>query len=164
MMKWLENKLKGALIVAVLGGTLFAYFGWSNGEHIRDVLARGVEATALISGAKVYTSDGSKSYSVSLTWKDAAGADRKAESVFISTLYAMTIIHGDRLTVGEARIKYIPDEPVSRPILVDDVGAQGDLDRLMLHGGLVAAAVGVIGLTFFFLLGRWRGKARTPYP
>lgn len=159
MMNWIKNKLKWGLLAAAAGGAFLAYIGWSEGEHIRDVRARGIEAVALIEGGKESTRKGNKSYTVDLAWKDASGVDRKASEVSISDGFAGKIIEGDTLTAGETRIMYLADSVSAAPIVLDDAGTQEEENTAMFYAGLVIGGIGIVGSALFFLLGRRRQDA-----
>jgi hypothetical protein len=102
---------------------------------------------------------GGASYSVDLAWKDAAGKDRTAEKISISSEFANRIIRNDKLTVDVLKIKYLPDEPGKDAVIIaDDANKQADQDSEMIYVGAGAGAIGILGSGLFFLLGRRRSE------
>lgn len=155
---WITGKIKWLLLIAAIGGPVLAFFSWQDGERVRKIAAQGIEAQASVEGAtRTKRRRGGTSYSVDLAWKDAAGKDRTAEKISVSTQFANRIIANDKLTVDSLKIKYLPDEPGKDAVIIaDDAAKQADQDSEMIYVGAGAGAIGIVGSALFFLLGRRR--------
>lgn len=158
---WIASKVKWLLLIAAIGGPVLAFFSWQDGERVRNIAANGIEAQASVEGAtRTKRRRGGTSYSVDLAWKDAAGKDRMAEKISVSTQFANRIIRNDKLTVDTLKIKYLPDEPGKDAVIIaDDAARQADQDSEMIYVGAGAGAIGIVGSGLFFLLGRRRQES-----
>ncbi len=157
---WITGKIKWLLLIAAIGGPVLAFFSWQDGERVRTIAAKGIEAQASVEGAtRTKRRRGGTSYSVDLAWKDAAGKDRSAEKVSVSNEFANRIVRNDKLTVDTLKIKYLPDEPGKDAVIIaDDAARQADQDSEMIYVGAGAGAIGILGSGLFFLLGRRRSE------
>lgn len=157
---WITGKIKWLLLIAAIGGPVLAFFSWQDGERVRTIAAKGIEAQASVESAtRTKRRRGGTSYSVDLAWKDAAGKDRSAEKVSVSNEFANRIVRNDKLTVDTLTIKYLPDEPGKDAVIIaDDAARQADQDSEMIYVGAGAGAIGILGSGLFFLLGRRRSE------
>lgn len=155
MVSWLLRKMKSIFLIAALGGPALAAYMWWDGERIKDVEARGVEAVATIEGAtRKKGRRSSTHYEVNLAWQDGSGQKRSAEGLSISNAFASRIITGDHLIRKSVRIKYLSDDTATDPILIDDAQHQAKTDQELVWAGAGAGVVGWIGALIFFLTGR----------
>lgn len=154
---WIVDRLRWWFLAATVGGIALAYIGWSDSSHIRDVSANGVETTARIEGATRTTRRrGGESYSLKLSWRDAKGNARNAEGVSVSNTFARRITSGNSITADTVRIKYLPGDADSAPIVLDDAASQEETDEFMLTLGIGLFGGGAIGSLLMFLLPRRR--------
>src|SRR5262249_27659691 len=152
---WIVDRLRWLFLAATLGGVVLAYLGWSDASHIRDVNANGVEATAHIEGATRTTRRrGGESYSLKLSWRDAKGNPRSVESVSVSSPFARRIVSGNSVVADTVRIKYLPADADSAPIVLDDASNKEEADQFMLTLGVGLFGGGAIGSLLMFLLPR----------
>ena len=161
MLEWIKNKLKWLAVAAALAGPVFAVIGWTDIDRVNDIASKGVDGDARITSA--VRKKGRKSgthYYVDLAWKDAKGADQTAQEVRVSTAMAGRLFRDDRIVVDRVRIKYLVDNPSKEGlVLTDDVNEELDLDRFMMWGGAVVAAIGLLGCALMFgLIGRLRQR------
>jgi hypothetical protein len=154
---WIVDRLRWLLLGATGLGLVLAYMGWSDSSRIHDIQTNGVEATARVEGAtRVQRRRGGESYSLKITWQDAKGATRSADKVTVSSTYARRHISGNTITLDTVRIKYLPDDAETKPIVLDDVGRQEDSDEFMLTLGIGLAGGGAVGSLLMFLFTRRR--------
>lgn len=162
MIDWILGKLKWLLIVAAIGGPVSAYIGWTDVDRVNQVVAKGVETEALITGAR--SKKGRKSgtsYYVDLAWKDSKGEMQRASDIHMSGAMARRLITDNKIVVDSVKIKHLAELPGKEGVvLVDDASEELDLDRFMMYGGAIAGVVGLIGCAFMFgLFGRRRSRA-----
>ena len=161
MIAWIVGKLKTLLLLAAVGGPALAGWMWWDEMRIRDVEARGIEATATIEGAtRVRRRRSGTSYDVDLGWQDARGQPRSAKRVAVSGAFAAQIIRDERIVRDKVRIKYLVDDAEATPILVEDSSRQAETDRELIWIGAGAGAVGIAG-SLILLLG---ARRRRPEP
>ena len=159
---WLSN-IKWALLIAVVAGPAFAIWSFMQVQTFQRIGAEGVEATAVIDGGEVSKGRRSgTSYKIHAIW-DANGTER-AEDISISSEYAGKIIDGDYLTIEQAQIKYLPNEPEVAAVVAEDLPQQIADSQLMIYFGIGAGVVGAIGSAIFFLAGRKKKEAPKPAP
>ncbi len=157
MISWLVGKIRWLLLIGAVGGPVFAYLGWSEAERIKAVEKNGVEATAAIEGAtRRKGRRGGTTYSVDIAWKDPKGIAQKAEKITVSQSFAGQIIRDDKIVRNTLKIKYLPDELDSKPVIVEDAQRQEESDTFMMQAGLGAGVLGIAGSLLMFLLGRRR--------
>lgn len=156
-MAWILGKLKSLFLIAAIGGPLLAGYMWWDGQRIKDVETRGLEATAEVTGAtRTKRRRGGTSYDVALAWKDQKGAARTAENVSISHAFANAIIKDEKIVRNAVKIKYLGDDATAEPIIVEDASRQAEGDQDLVYVGAGAGAVGILGSLLFFLFGRRR--------
>ena len=161
---WIMGKLKWLLVIAAIGGPVFAYLGWEDVARVNNVMDKGVEGSARITSAvrKKGRKSGT-SYYVNLAWKDASGAERTADDIRVSNVLAGQLFQNDRFDSSRpVKIKYLADQPDKDGlVIVDDAKESLETDRFMMYGGAIVGAVGLLGCALVFgLLGRLRSKPR----
>jgi len=125
----------------VVGGFL-AFSAWSAGRSADSVAMGGQEVTADI----VDATPAKTGYSVRLAWKDGQGAVHHYGPIPISEAYWNKITQNGQLTVRQATVRYRPDEPQVRPLIVDDAPEQHWSTRLAMGAGLLLM---MFGAAFF---------------
>src|SRR5262249_11530242 len=137
ILAWLIDRVRWALLAATGIGVLLIYIGWTDGAHIRDLPANGVEATATIEGAtRTKGRRSGESFTLKLSWLDAKGAVLTSERVSVSNAFGHRIIRGDSIMLSSLRIKYLPDGSDIAPIVLDDADHQAETDDFMLNSGI----------------------------
>lgn len=155
MLSWIIGKLKWLCLLAAVGGPVMAYFGYSSAVEMKDVLANGVETTAVIDGGAVRKGRRSgTSYSLDLHWNDKAGARQQAEKVSISSALADKIIVGDKLVRDKLTIKYLAGAAEVKPVILEDAARQIGNNEQMVPVMIGAGVLGAIGSAFFLMRGR----------
>jgi hypothetical protein len=154
---WIE-RLRWLLLFAVAIGAVLIYFGWTQGTHIRDVEANGVEGIATIEGAtRTKSRRGGEHYTLRLAWRDARGRVRTDGGVRISNAFASQIIVNDKIVRDSVRIKYLPvGSEDSTPVILEDEARQLEDNDLMTWLGAGIGGVGAVGSALIVLLGRRR--------
>jgi hypothetical protein len=122
----------------VIGGFL-AFNAWSAGRSADSVSIGGQEVTADILGVQ-QTKTG---YTVRLAWKDGQGAVHHYGPVPISETFWSKITLNGELTVRQTPVRYRPDEPQTRPLIVDDAPEQHWSTRFAMGAGLLLMMFGV---------------------
>jgi hypothetical protein len=125
----------------VVGGFL-AFNAWSSGRSTDSVSMGGTEVTADI----VDAAPGKAGYTVRLAWKDGQGAVHHYGPIPISEGFWNKITQNGQLTVRQTAVRYRPDEPQVRPLIVDDASEQHWATRLAMGAGLLLM---VFGAAFF---------------
>ena len=121
----------------VVGGFL-AFSAWSSGRSADSVTVGGQEVTADI----VDASQGKAGYGVRLAWKDGQGAVHHYGPIPISEAFWNKIIRNGELTVRQTIVRYRPEEPQTRPLIMDDLPDQHWATRLAMGAGLLFMMVG----------------------
>ena len=154
-MSWILGKLKWLLLIGAVGGPAMAYFGYTGAEEIRDVLARGQEATATIDSGTIRKGRKSgTSHSINLSWADKSGKKQSAEKVSITSRLADQIIVGDKIVRDAVKIKYLADAPETKPVILEDADLKLSNNQEMVPLGIGAGVIGALGSAFFL----WRRK------
>jgi hypothetical protein len=157
MLSWLFGKIKLLFGIAAIGGPIMAFLGWQDVQRIEQIEKEGVETVAAIDGAtRKKSRRGGTTYSVNLAWKDAKGEMRKAEGLSISQAFAGQIIRGDKIVRDAVKVKYLPGDADTKPIIVEDKNRQEESDTFMMQAGMAAGGVGIVGAALMLLFGRRR--------
>jgi hypothetical protein len=125
----------------VVGGFL-AFSAWSSGRSADAVAMGGQEVTADI----VDATQGKAGYVVRLSWRDGQGAVHHYGPIPISEAFWNKITQNGQLTVRQTAVRYRPDEPQVRPLIVDDAPEQHWATRLAMGAGLLLM---MFGAAFF---------------
>jgi hypothetical protein len=144
--------LKWLFASAALLLMFVAFIAYRDAARVFEVMANGVEATALVEGGaqniRLRTAD---SYWVDLVWTDAAGALRRSERTAIGGVLARQLI-ADAAAPPVLAIKYLPDQPGVAPVVVRQAADRREADRLTILAAGIGAAASVVGfLTLFWL-------------
>jgi hypothetical protein len=155
MISWILGRLKWFLLLGAVGGPVMAYFSHTSAVEMKDVLANGQDAIATIDGGTIKKGRRSgTSYSINLAWADKSGAKQSAEKVSISSGLADKIIVGDKIIRDTVKIKFIPNAPETKPVIIEDSGYQIKSNEEMVPIMIGAGVLGAIGSAVFFALGR----------
>ncbi len=151
--KWLNN-LKWALVLAIFAGPAFAYFSYTEAQAIKQVLADGVETTAVVDGA---TSESGRrrgtTYTIHAVWADEGGG-RHAADLDISSEFAGQVIQGEYIVIEAVQVKYVPGADDAKAVVLDDADQQIADKTLFMWLGAGAGVIGLAGSAIFFLTGR----------
>ncbi|UYN97673.1 MAG: hypothetical protein KIT25_12360 [Enhydrobacter sp.] len=136
-------------IVLLFGGSFMAFHAWSDARGYEAMRGRGLEATATIldAVARKQGDSGSMSYAVRLSWKGPEGAVHHYGPTAISEEFWKKVTRDGRLVQRETTIRYLPDETLARPMIVEDAPEQSSRSRFGIAGGVVAMLIGA-GLLF----------------
>jgi hypothetical protein len=96
-------------------------------------------------------------YVVRLSWRDGQGAVHHYGPIPISEAFWNKITQGGKLIVHQTAVRYRPDEPQVRPLIVDDAPEQHWATRLAMGAGLLLMMFGAA----FFASGL-RAQRNTP--
>jgi hypothetical protein len=120
-MQLLFGNFRWIAVLGVIIGALGAYFFWEEQQRIAHIQANGVEAqAALIQILQQTDSKGRASFWAEVSWRDAKGAIRKQDRIPVSGAFARNVSKDGRLLRRETRIKYLPDQPEVRVLLLED--------------------------------------------
>ncbi len=130
----------GALVV----GGFLAFSAWSDGRSVDAIALGGSEVTAdIVDATVVPAKDGGKgSHAVRLAWKDGQGAVHHFGPMPVSEAFWNRITRDGQLTVRQTLIRYRPDDPQPRPMIVDDAPEQQWMTKAAMFGGLALLVVG----------------------
>ena len=157
MVGWLVGKLKFLFIIAAVGGPFMAYVGWDDANQIKTIQEKGIETTATVTGGTIRKKRGRVvGYRLKLSWNDAKGSVRNADSVSISKSFGERIIRDGKLRVSSVPIKYLADKEDVTPLVIPDMANQQQNDKVMIPLGIAGGLVGAIGTFAFFFFGRRR--------
>jgi hypothetical protein len=160
MIAWILGRVKWLFLVAAVGGPVLAYIGYSEATEIRDVMARGRDATALIDSGTIKKGRKSgTSYTLNLSWDEGGGRTRTVEKVSISSNMADAVIVGDKIVRDKVKIKYLADAPDIKPVIVEDAARRLQNQDDMLPVGVGAGVVGAIGAAFMLMRDRKKALA-----
>jgi hypothetical protein len=155
MISWILGRLKWFLLLGAVGGPVMAYFSYTSAVEMRDVLANGQDAVATIDGGTIKKGRRSgTSYSINLIWADKTGAKQSADKVSISSGLADKIIVGDKIIRDTVKIKFMPNAPETKPVIVEDASNQIKSNEELVPIMIGAGVLGAIGSAAFFALGR----------
>ena len=121
----------------VVGGVL-AFSAWSSGRPADSVALGGQEVTAEI----VDAFKAKAGYGVRLAWKDGQGAVHHYGPIPISEAYWNKITRNGELSVRQATVRYRPEEPQVRPLIVDDAPEEHWATRPAMGAGLLLMVLG----------------------
>jgi hypothetical protein len=161
MFGFLARRLKWLGLLAALSPFAIGPIEYMSTQSTNEMRANGVEATADIEGGtRTKRRRSGTSFSINLSWKDKAGQTRTAEKVSIGRSLADKLIRDDALVVDTIKIKYLPNQPETAPVVVEELGAGGDpltAAATMVGYTLPISLVG--GLVFWLLRRRDLRKA-----
>ena len=137
-------------ILGVIIGLVGGYFFWEEKQRIALVDAQGIETTATLIQIRQQTSSqtNSTSYWADIRWRDQTGAERRMEKIPVTGTFARRVLRDGRLVQRETRIKYLPEQPEVRPVLLEDGAHNNWKTPAMMWGAFAFAA--------FCAFGWWR--------
>ena len=157
MVGWLVGKLKFLFIIAAVGSPFMAYVDWDDANRIKTIQEKGIETISTVTGGTISKKRGRMvGCRLKLSWNDAKGSVRNADSVSISKSFGERIIRDGKLRVSSVPIKYLADKEDVIPLVIPDMATQQQNDKVMIPLGIAGGLVGVIGTFAFFFFGRRR--------
>ncbi|WP_376087532.1 hypothetical protein ACE7GA_14360 [Roseomonas sp. CCTCC AB2023176] len=133
-------------VIGIAVGPFMAWFGWSDGQRIAQVLREGVETKAIPeSGTRRTGRRSGTSYSLNLVWQTPEGARVRAEGLSISAGLAGQILSENRITRTSLNIKYLASD-TAHPVILEDAAYQQGVNDGLLYTGLGWFGVGVVSL------------------
>ena len=148
LIKWLS---------AVAAITLFAVaaLALEDAIRVRDVMANGAEATALVDGgAKAVRERIDGTYWVDLVWRDGNEAPRTSRGLWINGALAKQLISGGAGDPPALLIKYLP---ASAPVIVRQAAHDQEANRQQM----ILGALGGAASALLFLWLAWLGRRRS---
>jgi hypothetical protein len=136
-------------LVLVLVGGFMAFQAWSEGRSNDSIAIGGKDIVAEITDATaVAAKDGAApSYVVRLSWKDGQGSVHHFGPTRVGETFWKKITQNGQLAVRQTPIRVRDDEPMARPLLVEDAPEEHWLVRAAMIGGMGLLVVGA-GLLF----------------
>jgi hypothetical protein len=130
----------GALVI----GGFLAFSAWSDGRSVDAISLGGSEVTAdIVDTTAVPAKDGGKvSHAVRLAWKDGQGSVHHFGPMAVSEAFWSRISHDGQLAVRQTLIRYRPDDPQPRPMIVDDAPERQWTTQAMMFAGLALLVIG----------------------
>ena len=145
-------------LVATAIGAGFAGYAAYDGYEARRILANGVETTAIVDQMTEVTGRRrATTYTIDVSWIDQSGTPRK-DVLDITNEFARQNLDGNQVLLTDVTLKYLPNEPSAKPIVVENSALQlsQDANNLQL-GGIGAGLAGLLSLLLFV----FRRKAKT---
>ncbi len=134
-------------LAMLFGGGLMAFYAWTDARSADAIAAGGIDATAEIIDVAARPGDGGRtSYTVRLAWKDGQGAVHHFGPTHISEAFWKKITRDGELAVRRTAMRYRPDDPQARPVIVDDAPEQQWQTQFGIAGGLIMMVVGALCL------------------
>jgi len=135
-------------LVLVLVGGFMAFQAWTEGRSNDPVSIGSKDIVADITDAtSVAAKDGAPSYVVRLAWKDGQGSVHHFGPTRVSEAFWNKITQNGQLAVRQTPIRVRDDDPMARPVLVEDAPEEHWLVRAAMIGGMGLLVVGA-GLLF----------------
>lgn len=157
MLSGIIGRLRWILVIALIGGPVFAFMSYQDNQRLDNLKENGVQASAYIESGEVREGRRSgKTFKVNLTWEDENGEARRADGVTISGDFANQIIQNDTIMVDYIDVLYLGDATV-KPAVVGDLEEQISQNDLMMKVGAGAGGVGLIGVILMLV---FRGKKK----
>jgi hypothetical protein len=146
-------------LVLLVAGGFIALQAWSEGRADDPVALGGKDIVADIADAASVAdkNGGAPTHTVRLSWKDAQGSVHHFGPTRVSEAFWKRITQNDQLTVRQTPIRVREEDPMARPVLVDDAPEQRWQVRAAMIGGL---AMLVIGAGFLFSAARAVSRQR----
>ena len=136
-------------LVLVLVGGFMAFQAWTEGRSNDSISIGGKDIAADITDAtSIAAKDGgAPSYVVRLSWKDGQGSVHHFGPTRVSEAFWKKITQNGQLAVRQTPIRVRDDDPMARPVLVEDAPEEHWLVRAAMIGGMALLVVGA-GLLF----------------
>lgn len=131
-------------LVLLVAGGFMAFQAWSEGRSNDPMALGGKEIVAEITDAASIadTNGGAQSHTIRLSWKDGQGSVHHFGPTRVSDAFWRKITQNDQLTVRQTAIQVREDDPMARPMLVEDAPEQQWQVRAAMIGGLAMLVIG----------------------
>jgi hypothetical protein len=155
MVAWILGRLKWLFVLGAVGGPVMAFVFHQDATAMKEVMANGQDATAVIDSGTIRKGRRSgTSFSINLAWTDPAGAKQTADKVSISTNLADKIIVGDKIIRDTVKIKYLPGAADQKPVIIEDAAYQIKTNEELVPVMIGAGVLGAIGAAFMLMRAR----------
>jgi hypothetical protein len=124
-------------LVLLLVGGFMAFQAWSEGRANDPISVGGKDIVAEITDASATPSPG-----VRLSWKDGQGGVHHFGPIRVSEAFWNKITRNGQLTVHQTPIRVREDDPVARPVLVEDAPEERWQVRAAMIAGLAMLVIG----------------------
>ena len=131
-------------LVLLVAGGFIAFQAWSEG-HADDPMALGGNdiVADITDASSIPGKDGAaQTYVVRLSWKDGQGSVHHFGPTKVSETFWKKIAPTGQLTQRQTRVRVREDDPMSRPVLVEDAPQERWPVRAAMVGGLALMAIG----------------------
>jgi hypothetical protein len=141
----------------LVAGGMLAFSAWSN-ERSDALALGGTEITAdIVDAITLPPKDGRKVlHAVRLAWKDGQGAVHHFGPMPVSEAFWTRITNDGQLAVRQTLIRYRPDDPQPRPLIVDDAPEGQWWLQAAMFAGIVLIVAG--SALLFSGLRAWRNE------
>ena len=131
-------------LVLVLVGGFMAFQAWSEGRSNDPIAIGGKDVVADIADATAIAGkDGAApSYVVRLSWRDGQGSVHHFGPTRVSESFWKKVTQNGQLAVHQTPIRVRDDDPMARPVLVEDAPEEHWLARVAMIGGMGLLVVG----------------------
>jgi hypothetical protein len=131
-------------LVLVLVGGFTAFQAWTEGRSNDPISIGGKDIVADITDATSIAGKdgGAPSYVVRLAWKDGQGSVHHFGPTRVSEAFWKKITQNGQLAVHQTPIRVRDDDPMARPVLVEDAPEEHWLVRAAMIGGMALLVVG----------------------
>lgn len=137
------------LTLLLLGfGGMISYGGWGDQRAFQEMIDHGVEVVADMTARVSYDSKNRPSYTAELSWRGADGQAMTFRPTHISAAFWSQITSAGAQTVKQTKIRYLPENPAARPLIVADMDERRWQDRAGVIGGAVLLAAGAVAGLF----------------
>jgi hypothetical protein len=131
-------------LVLLLVGGFMAFQAWSESRSNDPMSVGGKDIVAAITSASAAADKGGGApfHVVQLSWKDEQGSVHHVGPMRVSEAFWQKITQDGQLIVRQTPIRVREDDPMARPVLVEDAPEQHWQVRAAMIGGLVMLVVG----------------------
>ena len=161
----LAAKIRWLLILAPVLGPVVLVGGLWHTSQTRDVLANGLETSAIIEGGnRDWSTRRGEQFMLTLAWTDSTRQKYRIENHYISSDFAAKIVtplqqagrndSGPKpaygLLRGSALIRYAADRP-DAPIILEDAAYRQGADYDEVRFGIIISLIGVVCAAIYFI-------------
>jgi Protein of unknown function (DUF3592) len=138
-------RLKYIALIALIGGPIIAFSGYSEKKDHEKIVAEGVKVEGVITGG-----ESSKrrrrgtTYTFDIEFKTKDGKAVK-KNLSVPKSFVDAHVQGDTITNDKVEVLYLPSDPNKCEV----VGVKSEHEA-MLYGGSVAGAAGLLGTVLIF--------------
>jgi len=131
-------------LVLVLVGGFMAFQAWTEGRSNDPISIGGKDIVADITDASSIAAKdgGAAAYVVRLSWKDGQGSVHHFGPTRVSETFWKKITQNGQLAVHQTPVRVRDDDPMARPVLVEDAPEEHWLVRAAMIGGMGLLVVG----------------------